>query len=238
MRGEFGERHANSLTDKGYRARCARINFKHIHNLILHSILDVHETSNLQLAWQWEPQHLEPWSSITAFLIDNGVTSLGHRRWILDPFLAHVSYGAVHGPAQIPSPAYPYAFSASLQVIHEEQADLSGTDIEFVAYPVGDYPKELFLPQWFLSFSWLLDNEERYPNSLVNYDDLLVTVTDPGGAPMPVLDVSANTDWFGLPNNVQWRVDGLQEGVQYTVTIEGALSGDTPLSTTYTFTLL
>ena len=195
-------------------------------------------TSNLHLSWQWEPDHQVPWTSLVAFLIDDGVPSLGHRRWLLDPFLAHVSYGAVHGAAQIPGAAYPYAFASNLQVIHGEHADISDTDLEWVAYPVGEYPADLFNTDWYLSFSWLIDKVERYPNSQVDFTDLVVTVTDPNETPLPVLDLEANTDWFGLPNNVQWRVDGLTEGVEYTVTVEGAATGDTPLSTTYTFILL
>lgn len=34
-------------------------------------------------------------SFIDMWLVDNGVASLGHRRWIIDPFLRHISFGRV-----------------------------------------------------------------------------------------------------------------------------------------------
>ncbi len=157
---------------------------------------------------------------------------------MLDPFLARVSYGAVHGPAQISQADYPHSFASTLQVIHEDQADLSEADLKWVAYPVGDYPSELVDTTWYHSFTWLVDPLERYSNSQVDLSNVQVSVTLPGGDPLPVLDLSTNNDWMGLPNHVQWLVDGLVEGVQYTVSVSGGLYNETPLATTYTFTLL
>jgi hypothetical protein len=195
-------------------------------------------SSNLFIQWQWEPNHFIPWESMVGWLIDDGVVSLGHRRWMLDPFLSKISYGAVHGTPQIPDPPYPAAFASSLQVVHDAQADLSDTDLSWVAYPVGEYPAELFGAEWYLSFSWLVDPMNRYANSQVDLSEVVVTVTDSGGAPLPVLDVSTDNDWMGLPNNVQWRVDDLVEGLTYTVTISGGSYGDEALETAYTLTLL
>jgi len=195
-------------------------------------------SSNLFIQWQWEPNHFIPWVSMVGWLIDEWVVSLGHRRWMLDPFLSKISYGAVHGAPQLPNPAYPQAFASSLQVVHDDHADLSGTDLSWVAYPMGEYPAELVDTTWYLSFSWLVDPINRYANSQVDLSEVAVTVTDPGGSPLPVLDLSADTTWMGLPNNVQWRVDGLLEGVTYTVNVSGGVYADGPLETTYTFTLL
>ena len=196
------------------------------------------ESSNLYIQWQWEPEHHEPWASMLGWLIDEGVPSLGHRRWMLDPFLSQVSYGAVHGPAQVSGANYPQSFASSLQVIHEEQADLAGTDVAWVAYPVGDYPSELVDKDWYLSFSWLVDPLERYMNSLVDVSAVQILVTGADGVALSVTDLSTNNDWAGLPNHIQWRVSGLVEGKEYTVTISGGVYGDTALSSTYTFKLL
>jgi hypothetical protein len=195
-------------------------------------------SSNLFIQWQWEPSHFIPWESMVGWLIDEWVVSLGHRRWMLDPFLSKISYGAVHGAPQTPNPDYPAAFASSLQVVHDEQANLSETDLSWVAYPVGEYPVELVETEWYLSFSWLVDPMNRYANSQIDLSEVAVTVTDPGGSPLPVLDLSADTSWMGLPNNVQWRVDGLVEGLTYTVTVSGGSYADELLETTYTFTLL
>ena len=49
MRGEFGERHADGFADKRNRPRRARVDLKHINNLVLHRVLHVHQAGDLQL---------------------------------------------------------------------------------------------------------------------------------------------------------------------------------------------
>jgi len=194
-------------------------------------------SSNLHISWSSEPQTPEPPSeALVGFLIDWGVPSLGHRRWILDPFLPSISWGAAGGLSLVGGD-WPHAWSGVLQVMKDVPApDLSGLALDYVAYPVGDYPAEWFEPDWYLSFSALVDKGSAWGNADVGYWQTQVSVIGPAGS-MNVYDLSHDTEYYGLPNNLQWRVDGLQPGVTYTVSITGVEGGGRTLGYEYDFKL-
>jgi hypothetical protein len=195
------------------------------------------DTGNLHIGWQSEaftPD--EPPGIIDGWLIDTGVPSLGHRRWILDPFLAKIAYGSVHGPAMVATD-WGWSQAAVLSVIHDEDADISGLELPFIAYPVGDYPSEAFDKDWYHSFSVLSDTEEKWGNEAVDFTDATVQVTGPSG-PLVVTDVYPSNAWYGLPNHLQWIAHGLVDGVTYTVTVSDVYVEDVAESYTYNFRLL
>ncbi len=148
--------------------------------------------------------------------INNLETVVGHRRWILNPFLTHISYGRVDGRA------HGKVFHGSaLKVINEEQADISNLPIDFISYPSGDYPKELFPGGVFLSFSALIDKESAWNNSDVDYTNVEITVTDDQGHSLKVSSISNDNVGYGLPNSVQWKTAGIENNTLYTVSIKG-----------------
>ena len=61
-------------------------------------------SSNLYISYSSGPRTLASDTAVTAFLIDDGVASLGHRRWLLHPFLSHTSFGRVDGTPLVSSP--------------------------------------------------------------------------------------------------------------------------------------
>jgi hypothetical protein len=193
-------------------------------------------SSNLHMSWYSAPLDPKPPSeAVVGFLIDWDVPSLGHRRWLLDPFLPSVSWGAAGGF----SPAggdWPYVWAGILQVMKDGAPSLAGLDLDFVAYPVGDYPAEWFETGWYLSFSALVDKGSSWGNSDVSFSAAQITVSGPGG-PLGVYDVSHSAEYFGLPNHLQWRVSGLQAGVTYTVTIDGVKDGGQTRGYEYSFRL-
>ena len=176
-------------------------------------------SSNLFMRWGFDCDNaVGPEDDIDGWLNDEGVPSLGHRRWLIDPFLQKVSYGSAYGAPLVPA-SYPWAQGSTLQVIHEEKNDPSGMANDFVAFPQGEYPAEAFEIGWYLSFGAVISKSNKWENSSVSYADAGVLVKDPGGASLPVHSVNWNTENFGLPNMLQWRVDGLQHSVAYTVEI-------------------
>lgn len=193
-------------------------------------------SSNLFIHFGSSPaSQYPPEAPIIGLLVDNGVQSLGHRRWFLDPFLAAVSFGSVHGESLVAAP-YPHAYAAVVKVIGTGQADLSGWGRDFVAYPYGDYPSELFDTNWYLSFSAVPDRNSKWGNADVDLGSARVTVTGPGGA-LSVSALSGNNDGYGLPNHLQWKVAGLQTDVTYTVAVSNLTYEGGPLDYEYTFTL-
>ncbi len=194
-------------------------------------------SSNLHMGWSSSPQDPAPPSdAVAGFLVDWNVPSLGHRRWLLDPFLPSISWGAAGGLSAIGG-EWPYVWSGVLQVIKDATPDISGLDLDFVAYPVGDYPAAWFETDWYLSFSALVNTTASWNNEGVTYGQAQVSVIG-SGDPLSIYDLSWNNEWFGLPNNLQWRVAGLQAGVTYTVAITGVRNGAVSLDYEYTFTLM
>ncbi|MFH1531466.1 MAG: CAP domain-containing protein [Pseudomonadota bacterium] len=193
-------------------------------------------SSNLHMSWSTAPLDPKPPSeAVVGFLVDWNVPSLGHRRWLLDPFLPSVSWGAAGGYSAAAGD-WPYVWAGILQVMKDAVPNLSGLDLDFVAYPVGDYPAEWFEPAWYLSFSALVDKGSSWGNDGVTYGQAQISVAGPGG-PMSVYDVSSSSEYYGLPNHLQWKVAGLQSGVNYTVKISGVKDGGQTLSYEYGFRL-
>jgi len=168
---------------------------------------------------------------LAGWLREGGSASIGHRRWILDPFLGKVSYGRVSlllGDGSRASAAAMKVFDFAGGV-----AVPSGVP-GFVAYPFGDYPARYFQPGDFLSFNAIANAGGAFgSNGSVRYTGATIRVTGPSGN-LTVTDVTSDNDGYGVANSVQWRVAGLQAGVTYTVTISG-ITGAPQSSYTYTF---
>ncbi len=172
--------------------------------------------SNLFLASGYSPASTD---SIAQFLIDDAVDSLGYRRWVLHPFLSQTSFGRVDGLALTGGST---RFSAmSLRVIGYADANLSATEVAYIAYPEGNYPARYFKHGWFMSFSVLAAKTDTWANdgAAVDYSAATIQVSGPGSTPLQVTDRSHNHQGFGLPNIVQWKVVGTQDNVSYAVRI-------------------
>lgn len=161
-------------------------------------------------------------SYVTGWLIDDGVESLGHRRWLIDPFLKHVSFGRVDGKPVVSSDCETTT-GAAISVIHNESADIKDTKIEFVAYPYQNYSNELFKKDWLLSFTAIYDKSRVWNNSEANYAGAKITVTDEAGKALSVHSVSHDNTGYGVPNIIQWKVTGLKDNIKYTVKISGVM---------------
>jgi uncharacterized protein YkwD len=192
--------------------------------------------SNLHLLWNTEAKLPDPVAAVDAFLIDKGVESLGHRRWLLDPFLKQTAFGAVHGKPTASSP-YPHVWSAALRVIYSNVTGTSAA-VDFVAYPLGDYPAALVDKDWYLSFSMLASKKQAYDNVAVDLSQATVKVTKVGGGMLSVVGLTRSNDFFGNPNHLQWKVIGLQNNVTYTVAISGLVYQGKSSNFQYEFTLV
>ncbi|MCW6535200.1 CAP domain-containing protein [Sphingomonas lycopersici] len=183
------------------------------------------------------------WGSNTAFdsdddylalwMTENGAADIGHRRWILDPFLGKTSYGRV----SIVLADGSRASAASMRVLNFNAAPAVPSGVPaFVAYPYGDYPQRYFGASDYLSFTAIASTLGVWANQSVSFASATVTVTGPSGA-MPVTDVSTDNLGYGVPNSIQWRVTGLQPAVSYSVTINN-VSGAPKTSYSYTFRMV
>lgn len=192
-------------------------------------------TSNLYLRSGGSTLGVASTVPVDAFLTDDGVPSLGHRRWVLDPFLAKTAFGRVDGSAD----GSTMTMAAALKVIGGPAANLAGTSVDHVAYPEGDYPASLVKADWYLSFSVLADPLVRGNNGSSHVDFSNATIeVDNGLTTLPVTSVSYNYDGYGLPNILQWKVTGLASNTQYQVRIAPVLVNGEMRSYQYTFRLV
>ncbi|MDZ7706953.1 MAG: CAP domain-containing protein [Trueperaceae bacterium] len=179
-------------------------------------------SSNNGITARNAPIDAVPEDFIALWADDRDVPGLGHRRWLLDPFLARTAFGLVEGTPR--TGGFSHAVGAALAVTGGGDADIGGLELPFVAYPRGDFPTELFSNDGFLSFSVLADPSARFGNDdEVDYSAATVRVRDAAGTNLSVSGVSTDHSAQGLPNQLQWKVTGLQDGEEYTVEIDGVV---------------
>jgi len=174
--------------------------------------------SNLYYAAGFTPAST---SVIAEFLIDDGVSGLGHRRWLLHPFLAQTAFGRVDG---IPFSGGTTRYAAmSLRVLGYPDSPPVVPAPEYVAYPEGRYPSRYFRHGWFMSFSVLADPGRTFGNGsdTVDMGAATVQVSDRVGTVLAVSERSHNYQGFGIPNVLQWKAAGTRNGVDYVVRISG-----------------
>lgn len=194
------------------------------------------KTSNLYISGYSDQSMMEDSTiSIKSWLTDDNVDNLGHRRWVLDPFLKYVSFGRVDGIPLVKSDFFMTA--ETLRVVNPEQNDISDTNIEYVAYPVSEYPKDLFIKEWFLSFTAIPSVKNIWDNRLVSYKKTVIEITDSAGKKLKISDISFNNDGFGVPNIIQWKTTGLKDNVKYTVSIKNVMNGSESKDYKYNFIL-
>lgn len=193
-------------------------------------------SSNLDMLWTSGSTEGTPSrNAILDYLIDDGVDSLGHRRWVLYPFLNKTTYGRVDGQ---PSGTTSMYMASVLKVIGNTAANVSSMSNDFVAYPYGNYPKAEFGKSWFLSFSVLASKTNAGANgrSQANLDGATVSVSA-GGNALAIGEQSVDYSGYGLANALQWKVSGLQDNTDYTVTISNVVVNGVTRQFQYSFRL-
>lgn len=159
-------------------------------------------------------------SLLAGWLREGGTAQLGHRRWILHPFLRKTSYGRVSGVL----PDGRRATTASMRVFDFVSAGPAPSIVPpFVGFPQGDYPARYFALTDYLSFSVVPSTTNNGADRSVDFSAATVTVRGPSGD-LTITNLSRDNDGYGIANNIQWRVTGLAANASYTVTIAGVRS--------------
>lgn len=170
--------------------------------------------------------------SVISWLNDRGVNSLGHRRWILDPFVKKIAFGRVDG---IPINGNQSICGMAFYYDSKNEADLSSWGKDFVAFPYGDYPPSYFDDGWsVLSFTAIADKSSRWANNnKVVYSSTLngqqvnkvyVEIEDESGnittyTPDNPGQIGWDYGGYGVPNCLIWQVHGLQPQKVYKVRV-------------------
>lgn len=155
---------------------------------------------------------------LAAWLIEGDGDEIGHRRWLLDPYLEQVSFGRVialmPGGVRVDSAVLKVFGFPDSAPRHRSVAQRLPA---FVAWPQGDYPARFFSPRARLSFSVTEDPEIL---TKIDYSQAKVTIRF-GENILPVRDQLWDTEGYGLANSLTWRVDGIDPDRTYTVSISG-----------------
>lgn len=170
---------------------------------------------------------------LAGWLREGGTAQLGHRRWILHPFLRKTSYGRVS--ALLPDGRR--ATTASMRVFSFVSAGSAPPTVPpYVGFPQGDYPSRYFALTDYLSFSVVPGTSDNGADRSVDFSAATVTVRGPSGD-LPVTNISRDNDGYGIANNIQWRVTGLAASTSYAVTIAGVRNAP-QASYSYTFRII
>lgn len=151
---------------------------------------------------------------IAGWMHDLNVPQLGHRRWLLDPYLASISFGRI----DVPTPGR----SASALRVFEQAVGPPAAEEDFVAYPYGAYPAFLFDPKADWSVSVFELSPDKFDSQFAYFDRATVEVREEeSGRSAEVSRLARDAQGFGLPNALSWRVTGVQLNRWYQVQIGG-----------------
>jgi uncharacterized protein YkwD len=151
-------------------------------------------------------------SAITLYMNDYGLTSVGHRRWIL------YSRASVFGHGSALKSDALQVFNAPVGVVNTKN----------IAFPsAGFFPAPLVPVLW------------SFGKHNANFAGATVTMTGPSGAPVS-LSVAAIQNGFG-DNTIVWTPSGIVTNstydVDYTVHIGNVIVDGTPQTYSYTVTI-
>ena len=155
---------------------------------------------------------------------DDGTASVGHRRWMLNPFLTRIAFGRVDKAMTANESA---VTAATLWVINDEDAEPRSTPVtvDFVAYPFEQTPSRRFSAGTSeLSFTVIGDKTNVFGNQNINLSLANIRITDPSGNTLAVTDLRRLHDGSGVPNALVWR-SPVEQGVRYDVVVTGISIG-------------
>lgn len=186
--------------------------------------------SNIFIQWGNDNLSFKSTTVIDAFMTDEGVDTLGHRRWIMDPWLAHISFGRADDYSS-------KITGAALKVINTDQQDISGSSIDFVAYPYEYYPVGLYNENVMMSFSVISDRNSKWNNGNVDMLTSAVSILGPDNKPVKITGKVFDNDGYGVPNNLRWFAESIKPGVRYNISITGVIVNGIPKTYNYWFEL-
>lgn len=162
-----------------------------------------------------------PKAVIDGLLIDEGVKSLGHRAWLLNPFLRSISFGRATDLQK------GYVDAAAVYV-QDTYPQVNNAAVDYIAYPYGQYQKAWFKHGWYMSFSVFFDKSDIWKNKEVDYSKVKIRITNEQGQPLSIPHIAKQDKHHqggsaGLPNQLQWQVNGTKDLQRYQVSIENVI---------------
>ncbi len=180
--------------------------------------------------------------SVYAWMSDYGSENVGHRRWIIDPFLKQVALGRADGPSA-KNQGYTNSAMALYVIDRDNEHDVSNWDYDFVAYPFQNYkPRWVYCKtntqyNWYYSSFTVIANKNNgyFGNKEgdVDYSNVSIKVTDEEGNEVPIANQFFDYGGYGVPNCLKWLPTKMEEDVKYTVEIKNVMVNGEPKDYSY-----
>ncbi len=200
-------------------------------------------SSNISLAMttNYDTCQIDSATIIDGFLTEENEvppTTLGHRRWFIDPWLKSIAFGR----ADYSDGAGHFVLGSAVRVINrddaDDQQDISDSSIKFVAYPFENYPAELYNDNVMMSFTVIFDKFAKFNNGTgINFASATIAIIDSENKTMKVKNIEFDTDGYGVPNNLRWYAEGIKPNVKYNVTVSNIMINNNPEFYQYWFEL-
>ena len=137
------------------------------------------------------------------------VAGVGHRRWMLNPFAAYMSYGQVRGYA-----------AQKVSGFDEEPAFVPQVEVDFVAFPYETYPFNLVEERTPWSFSLIEDKSNIRGNQYPYFENAGISIVRTSDeTSLVITDRYTDRRWAGVPNLLSWQVEGWEYDTLYEVEI-------------------
>lgn len=192
-------------------------------------------TSSLEMGVRQNKNDYSPAESITNMVHDKlnlFAGDVGHRLWMLNPFLQKSAYGSVNAPSFKDS-RFPYVVGTSYKVVYPFN-NATTTPLGVIAYPYNNYPAKYYMAGSILSISVLADQKNFFANRNVDYAKATVVVTErSSGAKQKISNIRYEN--IGLPNHIQFNFDDLKPNVIYDVKLSNVLVNGQPKEYSYWF---
>lgn len=193
------------------------------------------KTSNLEMGGRANMYDNPPADTIRSLIHDYFnvmANNVGHRLWMLNPFLQKSAYGSVNAPS-FKDTRFPYVVGTSIKVVYPFN-NATTAPLGVIAYPYHNYPAKYFMAGSILSISILTNQKNFFANRDVDYAKATVVVTErSSGAKQEISNIRYEN--IGVPNHIQFNFDDLKLNVIYDVKLSNVLVNGRPKEYSYWF---
>ncbi|WP_284091067.1 CAP domain-containing protein [Acinetobacter pittii] len=192
-------------------------------------------TSSLEMGVRQNKYDYSPAETITNMVHDKlnlFAGDVGHRLWMLNPFLQKSAYGSVNSPS-FKDTRFPYVVGTSYKVVYPFENPTTAP-LGVIAYPYHNYPAKYYMAGSILSISVLTDQKNFFANRNLDYAKATVTVIErSSGAKQKISNIRYEN--IGVPNHIQFNFDDLKPNVIYDVMLSNVLVNGQPKEYSYWF---
>ncbi|MCT9979457.1 CAP domain-containing protein [Acinetobacter sp. I-MWF] len=192
-------------------------------------------TSNLEMGVRANMYDNPPADTIRSLIHDYFnvmANNVGHRFWMLNPFLQKSAYGSVNAPS-FRDTRFPYVVGTSIKVVYPFN-NATTAPLGVIAYPYHNYPAKYYMAGSILSISVLTDQKNFFANRNLDYAKAKVVVTErSSGAKQKISNIRYEN--IGVPNHIQFNFDDLKLNVIYDVKLSNVLVNGQPKEYSYWF---